>query len=258
MSTISPQRYKIMFDYFTNPNSDIWMDILDIFIRSVASIVVLFLLAKVLGNKQIKQLSFFDYVVGISIGSIAAEMATNTDIPHHFFVIAMIVYTLISLLVGFISLKSIKARRFLEGTPVTLIENGKLIYKNLKKSQMTVNSFLAECRYAGYFDIADIQTAVLETSGEISILPKANARPLTTEDMNLQLPPAMPRANVIVDGKLITHNLHSVKHTQAWLMDKLNEKNISVKDVLLATLDEKGELQIYDKSVQPKRFDLFD
>ena len=247
-----------MFSYFTDPNTDIWMDILDIVVRSVTSIVVLFLLAKALGNKQIKQLSFFDYIVGISIGSIAAEMATNTDIPHHFFIIGMLIYTLISLLVGFISLKSIKARRFLEGTPITLIDNGKLIYKNLKKSQMTVNSLLAECRYAGYFDVADIQMAVLETSGEISILPKSNARPVTTEDLNLQLPPAAARANVIVDGKLMTHNLHSVKHTESWLMDKLNEKGISVSEVLLATLDEQGQLQIYDKTVQPKRFDLFD
>ncbi|MCM1289395.1 MAG: DUF421 domain-containing protein [Corallococcus sp.] len=247
-----------MFDYFTDPNTNIWMDILDIAVRSVASIVVLFLLAKVLGNKQIKQLSFFDYVVGISIGSIAAEMATNTDFPHHFFIIAMLVYTLISLLVGLISLKSVKGRRFLEGTPVVLIENGKLIYKNLKKSQMTVNSLLAECRYAGYFDIADIETAILETSGEISILPKSDAKPVTAQDMNLQLPPSKPRANVIIDGKLILHNLHSVKKTESWLMDKLNEKNISVNNVLLATLDEQGELQVYDKSVEPKRFDMFD
>lgn len=247
-----------MFDYFTDPNNNIGMDILDVAIRSVASIVVLFLLAKILGNKQIKQLSFFDYVVGISIGSIAAEMATNTDNPHHFFILAMLIYTLISLLVGFISLKSIKARRFLEGTPIALIEKGKLIYKNLKKSQMTVNSLLAECRYAGYFDIAEIETAVLETSGEVSILPKSNAKPVTAQDMNLQLPPAEPRANVIIDGKLVIHNLHSVKKTESWLMDKLNEKGISIKDVLLATLNEHGELELYDKHVEPKRFDMFD
>lgn len=247
-----------MFDYFTDPDTNIGMDILDIAIRSVASIVVLFLLAKVLGNKQVKQLSFFDYVVGISIGSIAAEMATNTDFPHHFFLIAMLIYTLIALLVGFVSLKSIKGRRFLEGTPVVLIDNGKLIYKNLKKSQMTVNSLLSECRYAGYFDVGDIQTAVLETSGELSILPKSDAKPVTVKDMNLQLPPSSPRANVIIDGKLVTHNLHSVKKTESWLRDKLNERNVSIKDVLLATLDEQGQLEVYDKNVEPKRFDMYD
>lgn len=247
-----------MFDYFTDPNSNIWLDILDIAIRAIASIVVLFLLAKLLGNKQIKQLSFFDYVVGISIGSIAAEMATNTEVPHHFFLIAMVIYALISLLVGFISLKSVKGRRFLEGIPITLIEKGKPIYKNLKKAQMTVNSLLAECRYKGYFDIADIDTAVLETSGEISILPKYSAKPVTTSDMDLEDKRQAPRANVIIDGKVVLHNLHAVKKTEAWLSDKLNERDIDVKNILLATLDESGNLEIYDKSVQPQRFDLYD
>ncbi len=247
-----------MFDYFTDPNTDIWMDILDIVVRSVASIVVLFLLAKLLGNKQIKQLSFFDYVVGISIGSIAAEMATSTDTPHHFFILAMLIYTLISVLVGFISLKTVKGRRFLEGTPIVLIENGKIIYKNLRKAQMTVNSLLAECRYKDYFDIADIDTAILETSGEVSILPKASAKPVTVEDMGIHPEPPKAHANVIIDGKLILHNLHAVHKTESWLMDKLNERNISMQNVLLATLDNDGNLEIYDKSTEPKRYDLFD
>lgn len=247
-----------MFDYFTDPNNDIWMDILNVSIRSIVSIVVLFLLAKMLGNKQIKQLSFFDYVVGISIGSIAAEMATNKDIPQHFHIIAMLIYTLISMLVGFVSLKSIKGRRFIEGTPVVLVENGKILYKKLAKAQMTVNSLLAECRYAGYFDIADIDTAILETSGEISILPKPSAKPVTAGDMQLEVSPQKPIANVIIDGRIIPHNLFAVHKTQQWLLEKLKENNIEVKNVLLATLNGQGKLEIYDKRVEPKRYDMFD
>lgn len=247
-----------MFDYFTDPNTNIWMDMLDVALRSVASIVVLFLLAKILGNKQIKQLSFFDYVVGISVGSIAAEMATNTDDPHHFFLLAMLIYTLISLLVGFVSLKSVKGRRFLEGTPIMLVENGKLIYKNLRKAQMTVNSLLAECRYAGYFNIADVETAVLETSGEISILPKSSAKPVTVGDLGLQIEDTKPLANVVIDGKIVPHNLHSMGKTQPWLLDKLNEKNIDVSKILLATLSNDGQIEIYEKTVEPQRYDYFD
>ncbi len=247
-----------MFDYFTNPESEIWVDMADIAIRAVVSIVVLFLLAKMLGNKQIKQLSFFDYVVGISIGSIAAEMATNTQIPQHFHLIAMLIYTLISMLVGFVSLKSVKARRFIEGTPIVLVENGKIIYKKLAKAQMTVNSLLAECRFAGYFDIGEIDTAILETNGEISILPKPSAKPVTAGDMQLDVPPQKPRANVVIDGKVIVHNLLAVHKTQQWLLQKLQEKKVDVKNVLLATLDGQGTLEIYDKRVQPKRYDMFD
>lgn len=247
-----------MFDYFTNPESEIWVDMADIAIRAVVSIVVLFLLAKMLGNKQIKQLNFFDYVVGISIGSIAAEMATNTDIPQHFHVIAMLIYTLISMLVGFISLKSVKARRFIEGTPIVLMENGKMLYKNLAKAQMTVNSFLSECRFAGYFDVSQIDTAVLETNGEISILPKPSAKAVTAGDMQLEVQAQKPLANVVIDGKVIPHNLLAVHKTQQWLLQKLQDKDIDVKNILLATLDGQGNLEIYDKRVEPKRYDMFD
>jgi len=247
-----------MFDYFTNPETDIWTDIADVALRSVVSIIVLFLFAKLLGNKQIKQLSFFDYVVGISIGSIAAEMATNIDIPQHFHVIAMLIYTLISVLVGLISLKSVRGRRFIEGTPIVLVENGKIIYKKLAKAQMTVNSLLAECRFAGYFDIADVDTVVLETSGEVSVLPKPYAKHLTARDMNLETEGQKPRANVIIDGKVIPHNLFAVRKTRQWLDEKLKEKNVNVKEVLLATLDDEGTLEVYEKNVRPKRYDMFD
>lgn len=247
-----------MFDYFTNQDSDIWLDMADIAIRAVVSIVVLFLLAKLLGNKQIKQLSFFDYVVGISIGSIAAEMATNTEVPQHFSVIAMLIYTLISMLVGFISLKSVKGRRFIEGTPIVLIENGKIIYKKLAKAQMTVNSLLAECRFAGYFDIGQIDTAVLETSGEVSILPKPSAKTVTVGDMGISVSTPKPHANVVIDGQIILRNLLAVRRTRQWLSEKLHEKNVDVKNVLLATLDEYGTLEVYEKTVEPKRYGMFD
>lgn len=247
-----------MFDYFTAADTNVWMDLLDVSIRSVVSIAVLFLLAKLLGNKQIKQLNFFDYVVGISIGSIAAEMATNTDTPHHFFLISMLIYTAVSLLVGQISLKTIKGRRFLEGTPIVLIERGKIIYKNLKKAQMTVNGLLSECRSLGYFDVSEIDTAILETSGELSVLPKADFKPLSAKDAGVTVSPSKLQANVIIDGVVMVKNLHSVKKTQDWLANKLHESCTNVSDVALATLDEDGNLEIYDKNVKPPKYDTFD
>ncbi len=247
-----------MFDYFFDSTNDIGMDILDIAIRSVVSILVLFLLAKALGNKQISQLSFFDYVVGISIGSIAAEMATNTDVPHHFFLIGMIIYTLISMIFGFISLKSVKGRRFIDGTPIVLVENGKILYKKLAKAQMTVNSLLSECRYAGYFDISDVDVAVLETSGELSILPKPSAKPVTAEDLGLNPEPQKPKANVVIDGEIMTYNLRAVEKSEEWLLQKLDEKGVKLKDILLATLDSSGNLGVYDKNTEPKKYDMFE
>lgn len=167
-----------MWDYFNELSAgEFWTDFGDIALRAFLSIVVLFILTKLMGNKQISQLNFFDYIIGISIGSIAAEMATNTDTPHHFFVLAMVIYTVITILITFVTRKSISMRRFFNGTPIPLIENGKIIEKNLAKAGFDVNDLLTELRYAGYFNIEDVQYAVEETDGRVSIIPRPSARP---------------------------------------------------------------------------------
>ncbi|MCM1042758.1 MAG: DUF421 domain-containing protein, partial [Corallococcus sp.] len=193
----------------------------------------------------------------ISIGSIAAEMATNTEVPHHFFVIAMVIYTIVSLICGLISLKSVKARRFIDGTPIVLIQDGKILYDRLKKSQMTVNSLLSECRYAGYFDLKDIDVAILETSGELSILPKAEAKPATVKDLGTEAEPSSLKANVIIDGEIMENNLRAVGKDVKYLKDKLDGGS-QIKDVLLATLDNEGELTVYHKNMEPRIYKTLD
>ncbi len=246
-------------DYFNDITwGEAGMDILDITIRAVVSIVVLFLLSKILGNKQLSQLSFFDYAVGISIGSIAADMAVNPQTPHHFSIIAMLVYILISSLVSILSLKSIKMRRFLNGTPITLIENGKILEENLYKAKISINDLLSECRHSGYFDITSIQFAVEETSGNISFMPKNNSKPLTAKDMGVTLPKENEYANVIIDGKIIEQNLNTIGKSVSWLNYQLDKKKHNVEDVLLAILDNKGNLKIYSKNVASANYNIFD
>jgi uncharacterized membrane protein YcaP (DUF421 family) len=250
---------EYMFEYFkTLTASEFFTDIGDVALRAFLSIVVLFFLTKMMGNKQISQLNLFDYAVGISIGSIAADMATNQDTPHHFSLIAMFIYAVITIITSAISRKSIKARRFFEGTPIVLIEDGQIIKENLTKASFDINELLAECRYAGYFDISQIYFAMEETDGRVSIIPKATARTATTEDLNIKNPEqVLPAANVVIDGHIINNNLKSVNMEIEDFKKRLEEHNIDYKELLLATLTKEGTLNVYSKNAPAKKYDKF-
>ena len=155
------------------------MQILYIIILSIASIIELFILCKLMGYRQLSQLSMFDYVNGITIGNIAAEMATSLDDSFVEPLIAMIVYAMAALLLSWWSSKSIRARRIISGKPTLLLNNGKLFEKNFRKAKIDLNEFLSQCRINGYFDISELESAILEENGHISFLPKSGNRPLT-------------------------------------------------------------------------------
>src|SRR5574344_1157250 len=153
-----------------------FLQILKIIILSFTSLLVLFIITKILGDRQISQISLFDYIVGITLGSIAAEMATNLE---EFWkpLIAMIIYAAVTLIISIISLKSIKVRRWMSGKSMVILENGVIYQDNLKKSHMDIQDFLLQCRTQGFFKLSDIEIALLEYNGKISILSKAEARP---------------------------------------------------------------------------------
>lgn len=147
-----------------------YMNALYIVLLSAGSFFVLFVLDKLMGNRQLSQMSFFDYVVGITIGSIAAEMATDLESDWYHAIIAMTVYALIEIALTFISRKSKKARKILNGEPILLMNKGGVIGKNLKKARLTLDDLISEARIQGYFDINDIAYAIMEDSGNISFL----------------------------------------------------------------------------------------
>jgi len=222
-------------------------------VSSVIAIIALFILARVMGKKQMAQLNFFDYVVGISIGSIASEYAIVRDIHIAEGLTALLVFTLFSLILSYISVKSYKGRKILDGTPSILIENGKIIETNLKKAKININDFLEECRQKDIFDIAQVEFAILETSGRLSVLPKSQNRPLTPKDM--QIPAAYEGmcTNIIIDGKVIEEHLVAIGRDMTWLQTQLSNNGItSPIGVLLAYADTAGTLRIHTKSADKK------
>lgn len=246
------------------------MEILHIVLTSTGSIAVLFILTKILGYRQMSQLSMFDYVNGITIGSIAAEMATSLETDFSKPLTAMIIYALFALLFSKISDKSVFARRFIVGKPSLIYNNGELYFKNLQKANMDLSEFMTQCRISGYFDLSEIQTAVLEPNGRISFLPKADARPVALKDLKIRPEQIVSAgecafqpeqdylvANVIIDGNIMTENLRHTGHDAVWLKNQIRAGGVSdIKDVFLATCDIHNKVHIYKKISEKCRFDI--
>jgi len=190
-----------------------------------------------MGHKQISQLDFFDYIAGITIGSIAAEMATELEEPWKPFV-AMIIYGGATLLLSIISIKFPRTRKYLNGTPTILMDNGKLYRGNLKKAKLDLSEFMVMCRQQGYFDLTNIQTAIFEYNGKLTILPQSAQRPLTPNDMNLAPAQDMIFTEIIMDGRILDDNLKRMGLNTKWLENQLKQNHIcSADDIFLALCD---------------------
>ena len=144
-----------------------WTELLDVTLRAMISLVTLFLITKMLGKKQVSQLSLFDYVIGISIGNFAAEMTINLESDYLHGILAVVIFGVVAYLVSILTMKSIHLRRYFMGTPTLLIQDGKLLEKNMKKVKYDMNDLLEQCRINGYFDISEIKYALMEANGTV-------------------------------------------------------------------------------------------
>ena len=224
------------------------MEILKIALLSASSLIVLFLLTKLMGNKEVSQLSMFDYIIGITIGSIAAEMATALESDFTQPLVAMIVYAFITVLISFINTKSLKSRKVITGKPLILFDNGRLYRNNFKKSKLDLNEFLMLCRNGGYFNLSDLETVLLEPNGKLSFLPVSDKRPVTPIDLNLSFPNERLTTNVILDGKVVITNLLETGNDEIWLQKQLNSQGFDdIDEIFLATCDSNNNLSVYKK-----------
>ena len=209
------------------------MEIIKVILTSVLSAAALFVIAKFMGHKQISQLDFFDYICGITIGSIAAELATELETPWKP-LIALVSYGVISVILNFLTRKFPRARRLVNGTPTILFNEGKLYRKNMKKSKLDLSEFLLLCREQGYFDLDEIQTAVFEPNGRLSVLPKSAYRPVTPKDLEITVKSAHIGTEVIMDGRILEENLYRMGRDEKWLRKQLKAQgNKKAKDIFL-------------------------
>lgn len=226
-----------------------WTQLIDVTIRCILSLITLFLITKLLGKKQVSQLSLFDYVIGISIGNFSAEMSINLQSQILNGIVAVVIFGLIAYLISIGTMKSIWLRRYFMGTPTVLIQNGKLLEKGLKKVKFDINDLLEECRGNGYFDLTEIKYAVMEANGKVSFLPFEQNTPVTIKDMNLKKEKTGLCANVIIDSKIMTNNLRNIGKSKEWLYQELKKQGYKKLDsILLATVDARDQLSIFDRN----------
>lgn len=221
------------------------MEILKVILTSFLSAVALFVIAKILGHKQMSQLDFFDYITGITIGSIASELATELEKPWKP-LIAMIVYGIITVVLTLLTSKLPKLRKYINGTPTIIMNSGKIYRKNMKKAKMDLSEFMVMCRQEGYFNLNDIATAIFEYNGRLTILPKATKRPVNPNDLNIVPPPEKISTEVIMDGQILEENLNRLGLDINWLNKELKCQGYkSPKEIFLGICDDNNELTLF-------------
>lgn len=221
------------------------MDFIKVILTSLLSAVALFLIAKIMGHKQMSQLDFFDYITGITIGSIAAELATELENPWKPLV-AMIIYGAITVILTIVTNKLPKCRKFINGTPTIIMNDGKIFKENMKKAKMDLSEFMVMCRQEGYFDLNDIHTAVFEYNGRLTVLPKSPYRPLTPNDMNLTTAKAEIPTEVIMDGRILEENLKRLGLDITWLNKELKYQGYkNASEIFLGICDSNNKLTLF-------------
>lgn len=225
---------------------------LEIVLRTLCAVVVLFLMTKVLGKRQVSQLSFFEYLTGITIGSLAAYISLDLEANWYLGLIGLGVWVGCSLLIEFLQLKSKKARDFIDFKATVLIKDGKILEDNLKKERLSTDELMEQLRKKDVFQVADVEFAIMESSGEINILQTRENLPLTPKDLGIQVAPEKVAQVVVMDGKVMAEPLRVAGFNQGWLVEELDKQGAKIKDVFLAQVDAYGQLTIdlYDDQIQ--------
>lgn len=215
------------------------------FLRSIFSFVFLLIICRILGKQQISQLTFFDYVVGITIGSVAASLSVDQNIKITNGIMSLIVWGFFPLLLVFLSLKSRMISILLDGKPTVLIENGKINEDNLKKTRLTLDQLMMNMREKNVFKLADVELALFETNGKVSVMKKTDNEPITPKVLGMKLEKEKRPFMLLEDGTVIEKNLQAAGYTQEWLYGEIQKHGAKTfSDVFAAQIDSKGNLYV--------------
>lgn len=219
-------------------------------LRSVITYFVLLFFARIMGRKQIAQLTYFDYVLGITIGSIAASASVDKDMTVLQGCFSIVIWSLLTILISITALKNIKLRLLINSEPLLIINKGKVIYKNMKKAKYNIGDLLMQLRVKDIFYITDVETAILEPDGKLSVLKKADKAAVTAEDLNIKKPEAGIMTDIILDGNILYTHLPQVQKDEYWIFQQLKTRNINnINDVVYAGLQADGKVYIVTKNV---------
>ncbi|MFJ7939388.1 DUF421 domain-containing protein [Peribacillus sp. NPDC096622] len=219
-------------------------DWIEILLRSFFFLIVLFLITKVLGKKQLSQLSFFEYVTGITIGNVGAELATKVEGNIMYGVLSILVFAIAPYIAGLISLKSKTFRDLIEGKASVFIKDGKVMEDNLKKEKYTIDELLGLLRKKDVFDISEVEFALLEANGDFSVMLKKQNQPITPKDLNLPVAAVKEPQTIIMDGHILDEPLSTIGLNRHWLHTELDKLGVILDNVFLGQANSNGELTV--------------
>jgi uncharacterized membrane protein YcaP (DUF421 family) len=216
-----------------------------VLIRGVTGVLFMLLLARLMGKKHLRDMTFYEYIVGISIGSISAELTFGTEVRISNFLLGMLIWAIIPIIISKVELKSFRFRVLTEGHPTILIKNGKILEKNLKKENLTVDELMISLRQKDVFKLSEVETAVMEKNGQVSVMKKSDLQPLTPKDVGKVVEQERDPRVVIIDGNVMERSLSEYGYTKDWLLGEIMKqgaKNFS--DVFFAQIDSMGNVYV--------------
>jgi uncharacterized membrane protein YcaP (DUF421 family) len=236
---------------FINKKDD---NVFSIFVRAFILYLVVVVIMRIMGKRQIGQLQPYELAVAVMVSELAAVPMQNAGIPIIHGIIPIITILILQLIFSFMSLKSVKMRALICGKPSILVQNGKIIEENLRKEIYTLNELLEQLRIKDIPNIADVEFAILETNGQLSVIPKSQKRPLNAQDINIPTNYEGLPLDLIVDGAVMHDNLTKAGLDEKWLLSQLNSFGVgSFHEVLFANLDTSGNLYFQEKHTRKER-----
>lgn len=226
-------------------------ELTQVFTHSISVFILLLLLTRLIGKKFLAQMTFFDFVTGITIGTIGGAYVT-TEVKGLYVLIGPIILTLLVLLTGIITFKSTPARKLIEGEPLVMIQNGKIFEENMKKIRYNLDDLMMQLREKDVFDLGEVEFAILEPHGQLSVQKKSQHLPLTPKDLHMNTQYKGVSSEIIRDGKIVAQNLEQNNLSHEWLYNELASRKIrNIRDIFLATLSTDGNLYVDLKQDNP-------
>ncbi|MFD1177277.1 DUF421 domain-containing protein [Paenibacillus puldeungensis] len=223
----------------------VWLEVI---VRTLAAVLILFVITRLLGKRQISQLSFFEYITGITIGSITAYISLDINNDWYLGIIAVSVWFIVSLGIEYLQLKSKKARDLIDSSSTVLIKDGKILEDNLKKERLSNEDLMEQLRKKSIFKVAEVEFAVIEPDGQINTLLKNEYQPLTPSQLGIKVAPEPEPQTVIIDGNIMDEPLATLGLNRHWLNTELEKLGVSLDNVNLGQVDAYGQFyaDLYD------------
>lgn len=216
----------------------------EVAVRSFSIIIGLFIITKLLGKKQLSKLSFFEYIVGITVGDIAGTLSMDRDLDLKNGVTSILIWALFPLVTSRISLRNKRFRDFIEGNATVFVRDGKILEQNLRKEKYTIDEFLEQLRKKDIFSIEDIEFATLESNGDLNVLLKKEKQPVTYGDLYSKVPHLKEPQTIIMDGDILDESLARLGLNRAWVEAEMEKRNILIENVFIAQVNPWGEMSV--------------